>query len=94
MTNAGTQPASAVYLSDVVPAGTDVLAVNGSQGSGAFASGSVRAELGAQNPGARATVDVSLRFREVKEGKAEVVPDVESWCFPCRTHYPHQEVEV
>ena len=29
-----------------------------------------------------------------QEGKAEVVPDVESWCFPCRTHYPHQEVEV
>ena len=26
------------------------------------------------------------------EGKAEVVDAVERWCFPCRTHYPHQEV--
>jgi hypothetical protein len=26
------------------------------------------------------------------EGKAEVVEEVERWCFPCRTHYPHQEV--
>ncbi|MEA3055548.1 MAG: hypothetical protein QOD30_980 [Actinomycetota bacterium] len=26
------------------------------------------------------------------EEKAEVQPDVESWCFSCRTHYPHQEV--
>ena len=25
------------------------------------------------------------------EGKAEVVDEVERWCFPCRTHYPHQE---
>jgi len=26
------------------------------------------------------------------EEKAEVQSDVEAWCFPCRTHYPHQEV--
>ena len=25
------------------------------------------------------------------EGKVEVVDEVERWCFPCRTHYPHQE---
>ena len=25
------------------------------------------------------------------EGKAEVQPDVERWCFSCRTHYPHEE---
>ena len=29
-----------------------------------------------------------------REGKAEVVDDVERWCFPCRTHYPHQEIEA
>ena len=27
------------------------------------------------------------------EEKVEVVDEVEHWCFPCRTHYPHQEVE-
>jgi len=27
-----------------------------------------------------------------REGKAEVVDEPERWCFPCRTHYPHQEV--
>ena len=26
------------------------------------------------------------------EGGAEVMSDVERWCFSCRTHYPHQEV--
>lgn len=25
-------------------------------------------------------------------GKVEVVDEVERWCYPCRTHYPHQEV--
>ena len=26
------------------------------------------------------------------EEKVEVVDEVERWCFPCRTHYPHVEV--
>jgi hypothetical protein len=26
------------------------------------------------------------------EGKVEVLDEVERWCFPCRTHYPHEEV--
>jgi hypothetical protein len=26
------------------------------------------------------------------EGKVEVQHEVERWCFPCRTHYPHQEL--
>jgi hypothetical protein len=26
------------------------------------------------------------------EEKIEVVAEVEHWCYPCRTHYPHQEV--
>ncbi|MBA2625118.1 MAG: hypothetical protein H0U89_05895 [Acidimicrobiia bacterium] len=26
------------------------------------------------------------------EGRTEVLDEVERWCFPCRTHYPHQEV--
>ena len=26
------------------------------------------------------------------EGKVDVQEDVERWCFPCRTHYPHQEL--
>jgi hypothetical protein len=26
-------------------------------------------------------------------GKVEVVDEVERWCFPCRTHYPHEEIE-
>jgi hypothetical protein len=28
------------------------------------------------------------------EEKVDVVPDVERWCYPCRTHYPHQEVDA
>jgi len=24
------------------------------------------------------------------EEKVEVVDEVEQWCFPCRSHYPHQ----
>ncbi len=27
------------------------------------------------------------------EEKVEVVDEVEHWCFPCRTHYPHEEVD-
>ena len=27
------------------------------------------------------------------EGKVDVVDEVERWCFSCRTHYPHQEIE-
>ncbi len=27
------------------------------------------------------------------EGKVEVLDEVERWCYPCRTHYPHQRVE-
>lgn len=27
------------------------------------------------------------------EEKVEVVDEVERWCFPCRTLYPHQETE-
>jgi hypothetical protein len=27
------------------------------------------------------------------EEKVEVLEDVEHWCFPCRTSYPHAEVE-
>jgi hypothetical protein len=26
------------------------------------------------------------------EGKVEVVDEVERWCFPCRTSYPHEEL--
>jgi hypothetical protein len=25
-------------------------------------------------------------------GRAVVVDEVERWCFPCRTHYPHEPV--
>jgi hypothetical protein len=28
------------------------------------------------------------------EGKVDIVEDIERWCYPCRTHYPHQEVEA
>jgi hypothetical protein len=28
-----------------------------------------------------------------REEKVEVVEDAERWCWPCRTHYPHQELE-
>ncbi len=26
------------------------------------------------------------------EEKVDVLTDVERWCYPCRTHYPHQEL--
>jgi hypothetical protein len=26
------------------------------------------------------------------EGKVDVQSEVERWCFPCRTHYPHEEL--
>jgi hypothetical protein len=29
-----------------------------------------------------------------QEEKVDVVDDVERWCFPCRTMYPHQLVEA
>ena len=29
-----------------------------------------------------------------REEKVEVVDAVERWCWPCRTHYPHQEVDA
>jgi hypothetical protein len=28
-----------------------------------------------------------------REGRVEVMAEVERWCFPCRTHYPHQQAE-
>lgn len=28
------------------------------------------------------------------EGKVEVMPEVERWCYVCRTHYPHQPVDA
>jgi hypothetical protein len=28
------------------------------------------------------------------EEKVEVLDEVERWCSPCRTHYPHQLVEA
>ncbi|MCU1496495.1 MAG: hypothetical protein JWM47_448 [Acidimicrobiales bacterium] len=27
------------------------------------------------------------------EGKVEVVDEVERWCFPCRTSYPHEVLD-
>jgi hypothetical protein len=27
------------------------------------------------------------------EGKIDVQDEVEHWCFPCQTHYPHEVVE-
>jgi hypothetical protein len=24
----------------------------------------------------------------------EVMRDIELWCFPCRTHYPHEVIQV
>jgi hypothetical protein len=27
------------------------------------------------------------------EGKVDVVDEIEHWCFACRSHYPHQEVD-
>ena len=29
-----------------------------------------------------------------REEKVEVVDATERWCWPCRTHYPHQEVDA
>lgn len=26
------------------------------------------------------------------EPRVQVADEVERWCFPCRTHYPHEEV--
>ncbi len=28
------------------------------------------------------------------ERRAEVMTEIEQWCFPCRTHYPHQVLDV
>ncbi|HUF33631.1 MAG TPA: hypothetical protein VMN58_10550 [Acidimicrobiales bacterium] len=28
------------------------------------------------------------------EGRTELAPGTERWCFPCRTHYPHVVPEV
>ena len=29
-----------------------------------------------------------------QDEKIEIVEGVEHWCWPCRTHYPHREVEA
>lgn len=26
--------------------------------------------------------------------RADVMPDIEQWCFPCRSHYPHEVLDV
>jgi hypothetical protein len=31
---------------------------------------------------------------EDEEERVDVVDEVERWCFPCRSHYPHQPVGV
>ncbi|MES2460552.1 MAG: hypothetical protein V4671_08200, partial [Armatimonadota bacterium] len=68
VTNRGAQPASAAFVSDQYPAGADVLSVKASQGSSATAAeGKVRVELGRLAPGAKATVDVDLQFRDVRD---------------------------
>lgn len=28
------------------------------------------------------------------EGKVEVLEEIELWCFPCRSHYPHEELDA
>lgn len=28
------------------------------------------------------------------EEKVDVVDEIERWCFPCRSLYPHQEIEA
>jgi hypothetical protein len=28
------------------------------------------------------------------EEKVEILDEVEHWCFPCRTSYPHEELEA
>ena len=29
-------------------------------------------------------------FEDITEERIDVVAEVEHWCFPCRTQYPHQ----
>jgi hypothetical protein len=29
-----------------------------------------------------------------RDERVEVVEEVERWCWPCRTHYPHQELHA
>jgi hypothetical protein len=29
-----------------------------------------------------------------REERVEVVEETERWCWPCRTHYPHQELRA
>jgi hypothetical protein len=29
-----------------------------------------------------------------REERMEVVAETEHWCWPCRTHYPHQELDA
>lgn len=67
VTHQGSQPSSSVFLSDRIPPAAEVVSMTASQGNATFAGGVIRAELGAMTPGARATVDVSLRFREVRD---------------------------
>src|SRR5262249_26066181 len=67
VSNISAGPASAVYLTDQLPSGAEVLSVKTSQGSGIAAEGIVRAELGSLRAGAQATVDVSLKFNSQSE---------------------------
>ena len=30
----------------------------------------------------------------VGQVRPDVMPDIEQWCFPCRSHYPHEVLDV
>jgi len=37
---------------------------------------------------------VAVRRVYLSEGEPTVLPQVELWCFACRTMYPHEEVDA
>lgn len=62
VTNPGTRASSGVFVTDALPASAEVETVKASQGTGLAANRIVQAELGPLAPGAKATIDVTLRL--------------------------------
>jgi uncharacterized repeat protein (TIGR01451 family) len=62
VTNASAEPATGVYLSDLLPAGAQFVSASASQGMWSYTNGLFACELGVLAPGSSATVTLTLAF--------------------------------
>jgi uncharacterized repeat protein (TIGR01451 family) len=67
VTNAGTKPSSGAFVSDALPGSAEVETVKVSQGTGNAANHIVEADLGPLAPGAKATIEVTMRLTATQD---------------------------